>query len=123
MWIYEQVTGKLYQDGQYVVTGYSGFESGKNNPAMEDDENVGPIPQGLYLIMGPCNTVAHGPYVLPLVPDDDNEMYGRTGFLIHGDGIHDPGFASHGCIVLPHDVRVKIWTSGDHDLEVVRELN
>ncbi len=46
MWTYAQKTGSLLQDGQAVATGYSGFDEGKNNPAMQAIHDVGPIPQG-----------------------------------------------------------------------------
>jgi hypothetical protein len=53
---------------------------------------------------------------LPLTPDPGNEMYGRSGFLIHpGDRDKDP---SEGCICLPKSVMDEIEESGDSDLVV-----
>lgn len=86
---------------------------------MQSVKDVGPVPTGRYRIDAPVNTVTHGPYVLRIVPDPKNVMYGRTGFLIHGDSVVSPGTASEGCIVQSRDVREKIWASGDRDLEVV----
>ena len=63
--------------------------------------------------------MTHGPYVLPLTPDPENLMYGRDGFLIHGDSITNPGSASEGCIILPRSARTMIAASGDNRLEVV----
>jgi len=119
MWVYEQLTGHVSQDGVSKGTGYSGFEAGKNNPVMQDDKDVGPIPCGLYTVEPPRNTVEHGPFVLPLTPDPHNTMYNRDGFLCHGDSLRSPGQASRGCIILNRALRDQIWVSGDHQLRVV----
>ena len=119
MWIYRQANGQLWLGEECVGCGYSGCGVGKNNPVMEDVHNVGPIPRGRYLIGPAHDTTTHGPYVLDLTPCDVLGMHGRGGFLIHGDNRHDPGMASHGCIVLPRDIRERIGTSGIELLEVV----
>ena len=49
-WTYAQRTGDLQQDGKQVSAGYSGANEGKNNPAMEDVPDVGPIPRGDWTI-------------------------------------------------------------------------
>lgn len=118
-WTYEQATGRMLHDGERVAIGYSGAGDGKNNPAMQDVKNVGPLPCGLYTIDAPVDTVTHGPYVLRLEPYPENEMFGRAGFLIHGDSVVHPGTASEGCIILGRAIREKIWLSGDRQLEVV----
>jgi len=124
MWIYAQSTGKLFHATEdtdtpdLIAIGYAGAGAGKNNPNMESIRNVGPIPVGLFTIESPRDTI-HSPYTLPLTPYPANEMFGRAGFLIHGDSIHAPGTASQGCIILPRDIRYIIWGSGDHDIEVV----
>jgi hypothetical protein len=119
-WTWEQVTGRLRDgDGKLVGVGYSGLSAGKNNPAMQSVQDVGPIPEGIYYIGQPRDTVTHGPYVLPLTPDTDDVMFGRSGFLIHGDSVVSPGTASLGCIVLARDVRELIGRSSDHVLQVV----
>ena len=118
-WTYEQKTGQLSRDGANIIRGYSGAGEGKNNPADQEIHNVGPIPRGSYTINGPQDTVTHGPFVLPLEPDPANEMYGRSGFLVHGDSKLDPGSASEGCIVVGRAIRERMWNSGDHQLEVV----
>lgn len=122
MYTYEQSTGKLYSSisGGLVGTGYAGSGVGKNNPAMQHLHNVGPLPRGMYTIIGPPrDTPLHGKYVLILIPDEGNEMYGRSGFLCHGDSIKEPGTASEGCMVQAHDTRVMMWEGGDHRLQVV----
>lgn len=124
MWSWEQPTGKLRNNaGQIVDTGYSGKGEGKNNPAMQDVADVGPIPEGHYLISAPIDTPKHGPYVLRLTPANDNVMFGRAGFLIHGDNIEHPGSASEGCIILLRSTRERIWRSGDASIRVVKEFS
>ena len=120
MWTWRQIDGlMLAPDGAPGGNGYSGTREGKNNPAMQDVHNVGPIPCGDYWINAPQNTVTHGPFVLPLLAEKENQMFGRYGFLIHGDSIVEPGTASEGCIILSRQVRQAIWASGDRRLRVV----
>src|SRR5436305_15310341 len=119
MWIYNQSDGTLTHDGAPAGEGYSGFEEGKSNSAMQSVHDVGPIPQGLYQIGPPHDTPTHGPHVMALTPAAGTNTFGRDGFLIHGDSIANPGAASHGCIILPRTIRDEIAASGDHQLQVV----
>ncbi|MDR3720109.1 MAG: DUF2778 domain-containing protein [Candidatus Acidoferrales bacterium] len=122
-WTYAQKTGELQQDGKHVANGYSGAGVGKNNPAMQQVPNVGPIPRGDWTIAGPpVNTHDHGPYVLALKPAPTTETFGRSGFLVHGDSIESLGCASHGCVIMPRPVREQVWNSGDRDLKVVAQM-
>ena len=116
-WQYSQLTGQLSHDGADVAVGYSGFGEGRNNPDLQAEPNVGPLPVGKYTIGAPHDTPTHGPYVLRLEPDPENDMLGRAGFLIHGDNATST--ASHGCIILPRAIRTQIWASGDRALVVV----
>ncbi len=120
MWTYEQLTGRIIQDTELVGVGYSGSPAGKNNPDMQNVAQTGPLPRGTYTISAPRTSPHTGPYTLDLTPDPANEMFGRTEFRIHGDSIEHPGTASEGCIITGRHVREEIWTSGDHQLEVVR---
>jgi hypothetical protein len=132
MWTYEQISGRLFDpDGGFCAQGYSGGGTdlanidaiiGKNNPAMQAAHFMGPIPQGEWTVGEPVNSVTHGRYALPLTPDVDTDTFGRDHFLIHGDSIPNPGFASDGCIIQPYDARVKVWESGDHRLQVVGKM-
>lgn len=120
MWSYQQSTGQLANGGGTVVgNGYSGSPAGKNDPSKENVPCVGPIPRGLYTIEAPFNSPTHGPFAMPLEPDPANEMFGRSGFLMHGDSLEHPGCASEGCIIMPPQVRQQVWNSGDHQLQVV----
>lgn len=117
MWFYKQSTGELSQDGQYVATGYSGHAEGRNDPAMEDKADLGPLPRGLYVIGTPFDTTTHGPHVMRLSPCAGTDEHGRAGFLMHGDNTrHD---ASLGCVIMDRVTRDKVSASGDKNLEVI----
>jgi len=120
VWTYKQSSGELSRDGVAAGVGYSGYEAGKNNPAMQNVANTGPVPRGRYQIGAPMDLEGgpHGPFVLPLTPDPANQMFGRFGFLIHGDSIATPGFASRGCIIAGLPTREAIAASGDAELTV-----
>lgn len=116
---YQISTGELTRDGVPLGAGYSGQPECKNDPSKCDAHDHGPIPPGLYTIGEPHDSQTHGPFVLPLTPHHDNEMYGRSGFLIHGDSVAHPGTASQGCIIMPRAVRETVHRLGDLELEVV----
>lgn len=118
MWIYAQDTGYMSRGGTPFV-GYSGTGEGKNNPSMQNLRDIGPLPCGFYTIEPPVDSPEHGPFALPLVPDRDNTMFGRSDFMIHGDSIEHPGAASEGCIILDRDARQTIWVSNDKVLQVI----
>ncbi|MCC8402470.1 DUF2778 domain-containing protein [Paraburkholderia sp. MMS20-SJTN17] len=119
VWRYQQSTGRLYHNENFVSRGYSGKGVGKNNPSKEGVANVGPIPRGTYRIGEPFLHKHAGGDTLRLTPIHGTHTYGRDGFLIHGDSIKHPGQASNGCIIESPTVRTQIWNSGDHILEVV----
>lgn len=122
MWIYEQRTGDLYQDTDRDTSFmcYAGHGEGKNNPDLQHVKSVGPLPVGFYSIGAPYESIDHGPYVLRLTPAPENEMFGRAGFLIHGDSKKHSGHASHGCIVTSRQARTAVWLSDEHVLKVIR---
>lgn len=117
-WQYQISTGAMSRDGEVVAHGYSGQPECKNDPSKCGIPDKGPIPQGSYTIGHPVDTKTHGPFVLPLTPDPANEMFGRSGFLIHGDSVVAPGTASEGCIIMPRTARDAINKSGDAALVV-----
>lgn len=123
MWIWVQRLGSLYKEGDERPTakGYAGCCKYKNKPEFQSKIGKGPLPQGLYTIVRheEDDKRGHGPFVLRLIPDPANEMFGRAGFLIHGDSIKSPGTASQGCIVVSREAREHIWSSGDHSLKVI----
>ena len=128
-WKFRVTEGLLLDPSGNVVwkSAYAGGNEGKNpegvnNIAMQDQHNIGPLPQGKYTMTQ--LVLQHprlGPYVILLTPDAANEMFGRGDFRVHGDRT-DPTLvhaASEGCIIVPRFIREKMWTSDDHVIEVV----
>lgn len=122
MWIYVQKTGNLYNgNGLFIASGYAGHGEGVNNPALQNIHQEGPLPCGIYTIGAPYHNPKTGVYTMNLVPDPGNVMFGRSDFRIHGDNGKGNRSASEGCPVFPHEVRTKVWESGDHTLKVIAE--
>jgi hypothetical protein len=122
MWTYEQRSGRIMDaSGRVCGSAYSGHGQGLNDPDYQNVPEVGPVPQGVYTILPPIDTVEHGPFVLALEPQEGTETFGRSGFLIHGDSKAFAGQfqASHGCIVTERVTRELLWNSGDHVIEVI----
>lgn len=132
-WEYSQSTGQLtYVDNQTgvrtpVATGYSGNGLGLNNPAMQNEPNVGPIPQGTWAV-GPqqTNIINSGtpnqvtlPAFMRLTPDPGTNTFNRGGFIIHGDNPARNRTASEGCPVFDRPTRNQIGNSGDTIWRVV----
>lgn len=119
-WMFEQATGEFLDETNTIVAaGYAGREAGKNNPDMQNVKGIGPLPRGWYTAQEPNQDAVVGAFAMRLIPDGQNEMYGRNSFFMHGDSNEHPGLASHGCIVLPHNVREMFWNSGNHRIQVV----
>jgi hypothetical protein len=123
MWTYRQSTGQIFTaEHELAGTGYSGHAEGVNNPALQEHRGIGPLPRGIYKICTPFDSPDHGEYCLRLEPLSENEMFGRSGFLMHGDKKGAVGLfvASLGCIIQARAVRERVWNSGDHALEVIQ---
>jgi RHS repeat-associated protein len=132
-WIFHQSTGHIVHEsmsGKYddAGDGYAGHNDGLNSANYQDvpggpaNSNAGPLPQGDYSI-GPQQTNVTGsgtrlPASMRLTPNPNNNMLGRSGFLIHNGNMANQS-SSQGCIVLPLDIRNRIQSSGDHQLKVV----
>ncbi len=126
-WTYAQ-TGTLYRDGIKFAQDadvYAGNGNGRNNPAMQNVKNVGPLPCGKYKIGKPYVHPHLGQVTMDLTPDPSNEMFGRDLFRIHGISAAHPLGSSDGCICAPYGVRIFIADHlndlGGNDLEVVAE--
>lgn len=124
MWTWNSANGNLSRGGELVGTGYAGGDKGQrpdgvNNPALQNVHNVGPLPQGKYTIGEFLDRPTLGKFAGQLIPAPENEMYGRSGFYIHGDTEEMNQSASDGCIILPYTIREQIANSGDTDLQVV----
>jgi len=120
-WTYNQSTGILTDPAGHVVgTGYSGHGAGVNNPTLQNQRDVGPIPQGSYTI-GPAYHDSHrGPNAMRLTPVNGTRTFGRDGFLIHADNRHQNHTASEGCIILRPALRDRIAHSADRTINVTR---
>lgn len=118
-WLYAITSTEMSEDGIVAGKGYSGHGIYKNDPSATDKPDLGPLPIGNYTIGPPFTHPTKGPLVMRLSPEPENVMYGRCGFLIHGDSIKDPGNASNGCIILSHSIRQQMADSDDNDLTVI----
>ncbi|SHG71340.1 RHS repeat-associated core domain-containing protein [Fibrobacter sp. UWCM] len=134
LWEYAQNSGKLtYIDDKTGVRtlkaiGYAGKGLGKNNANWDNIRggknipNSGPLPAGKYTF-GPMienYITSRGvslPFTMQLIPDPENEMFGRSGFLAHGD--NSTHTASDGCLIFDRAMRKAIDESGDRALQVV----
>lgn len=124
MLIYEIATGKLSEVGHGLLAiGYSGNGKWKNDPTAQKVQGHGPIPEGIYTMQ-----LIDGDYegkkapVIRLLPEADNQMFGRSGFLIHGESLSHPGEASNGCIIQPKFARERaafLASEGDDKLQVI----
>jgi Protein of unknown function (DUF2778) len=132
-WVFNSTNGNLSHDGELVTdSGWAGHDAGRNNPAMEADRDIGPIPRGAWFIGEAIDSQHLGPIAMPLVPYavgddwgtalgsvDATNTYGRGGFFIHGASAINPGESSHGCVILPRVVRQQIAAGDDRILQVV----
>lgn len=108
---YEQSTGRFLLTGclgtRLIARGYAGAKGGRNNPALEHLQAIGPIPKGSYS----ARIVQHARFAHPAIyldPAPSNHMFGRSGFFIHGDNAKGDGSASTGCIILGRGHRLEV---------------
>ncbi len=125
-WKFVIKTGFLFDpSGKKVWTGYAGGNEGKNpegknNPAMCNVKDIGPLPPGMYTF-GEVVLQSHlGPFAIPLIPDASNDMMGRSGFYCHGDTTPS-GNASKGCIIAPRFIRDAMLASQYNRIQVIAE--
>lgn len=120
VWTYQQSTGALTDPaGKVIAHGYSGNGEGLNNPAKQSVRSIGPIPAGMWFItLKPLEHTDVGPLALPLSPLGHTAL-GRSLFRIHGDNKLGNHSASHGCVIMPRDIRQKIIDAGVTYLHVV----
>jgi Protein of unknown function (DUF2778) len=122
-WCYDISSGNMYApDGTIAGRGYSGNGEWKNQISAEGVKDHGPIPQGWYTMGTAIDSPQLGSIAIPLIPDPENNMQGRSGFFCHGDSILHPGDASDGCCIQPHDTRVEMNSSTDRRFEAVAHI-
>lgn len=116
---YSQISGGISLDDENIGDGYSGFGSGLDNPSLEAEHDVGPIPRGKWHIdRWDDHHGTKGPCVAVLSPVD-HDAHGRSAFLIHGDNPDVNHSASHGCIIASRPIRQQLRDSGQTELEVI----
>lgn len=124
-WRWDQSAGELTQDGKFIGKGYSGRGRGLNNPALQGERALGPVPRGKWRLVSVADSPNTGRFTITLhaidaTPDNDtHDATGRGAFRIHGDNARGDQSASRGCIILPRVLRERMWNSKDHILEVV----
>ena len=87
-------------DSTPIYMAYSG--KGTSRDRLEDVglTGRGPIPPGLYRCLDPRDYPTLGHWAVPLKPHFTTQMYGRSGFYIHGDNGSADFSASRGCVIL-----------------------
>ena len=88
-----------------VGYGYSGHQDALNDIHKQNLQGVGPLPAGTYIITAIRDDPERGKHTCELLPQTTNKMYGRSGFLIHGDTDAEAHNASDGCIIAPFLIR------------------
>lgn len=119
---FQQSTGEIRDaEGAFIAKGWAGNHQGKNNPAMQAEHNIGPLPQGLYSVGAWEEQHAHlGPWVAHL-QQIEGETFGRDAFYIHGAAV-DPsrfGQESKGCIVIPRTGRMIVKAYAPDQIRVI----
>jgi lipoprotein-anchoring transpeptidase ErfK/SrfK len=123
--VYDQAKGIVWlhdesspEKAKRLGKGYSGHPPHVNETEAEALKARGPIPRGSYRVHRPFDHVRLGPGCMFLEPNQGN-LFGRSGFLIHGDNRYGNNSASHGCIILPRAVRIEVGNLAPIDLTVV----
>ncbi len=105
-WVYEQSSGWLSLNGEPITVGYAGKGKGMNNGDFQYIRDVGPLPVGLWLVLGSQGHPTSQSWRLQYKAGPG--LKGRSGFLIHGGStVRD---SSRGCIILDAPTRAKFAT-------------
>lgn len=114
VWRYTIATGVMDNGLGQTFFGYAGKGMWMNDPGSIREKNLGPLPVGSYAIGSPRLHPRLGPLAFRLDPIPGTEMYGRSGFFIHGDNARGDHSASSGCIILNRMARSVIASSLPH---------
>lgn len=128
MWVFNISAGLILHNGLLLDSNvYSGaFPEGFNNPARQAERDIGPLPEGFWIVCGPpFEDTEHGKYILRLEPEKGTITYGRIGFLLHGKPLppRDIRTGSKGCICAGPDTRRRVYQSGDTKLQVISGIS
>ena len=124
-WTFEIPTGRYFNpSGAYVSTGYAGNGPDKDNVDSEAIVGQGPLPEATYAMGKWFDDPEKGPIVCHLTPLPGSEMYDRDAlsFMIHGDSLRHPGWASDGCCVADHPTRLAMSTSPCQFIRTVKQF-
>lgn len=108
--------------GLLMAYGYAGKAPYVNDASATNIPFKGPLPCGTYTFGVPIDKPeSTGPFSIPLIPEPQNEMYGRDGFFMHGDSREFAGMqkASDGCPIFARFARESVNSSPDRTLQVV----
>ena len=129
MYTFNISAGLFLQNGNLLDDDvYSGaWPEGFNDPTKVSNKDVGPLPAGLWRF---GKLIAKhpdlGPNVIPLIPVDVPNSYGRdmASFFMHGKPLPpaDIRSGSKGCICAQETTRLHVANSGDDGLTVVSGL-
>lgn len=125
-WFYIQDSGVILDEQKRKVTvGWAGHGAGRNNPAMQQVHDTGPLPQGLYKVGSwgdaesePSYPAHLGPFIASIT-QIEGETFGRSGFYIHGPGGADPLQSSKGCIEIHRPGRLLVMQGAPDFMRVV----
>ena len=118
-WQYSQSQGIISRNGQVILGGgYAGNGLGLNNPGAQDQHDVGPLPQGHYLMTALVDSPKTGIATINSLTRTPARKC--TRFLLSesmGDNGRDDQSSSDGCIVAATPLTGKpIWATQDHAL-------
>jgi hypothetical protein len=110
-YIYDRYWGIFTQQSEtpgktnLIGYGYSGKACALNDIHRQNIQGVGPLPAGTYIVESIYDDPERGKHTCKLLPLTTDKMYGRSGFLIHGDTLAEAHDASDGCIIVPFLIR------------------
>ena len=118
---YSQSDGTLTNyEVNVIANGWAGHGQAKNNPFMENERSLGPLPKGLYRV-GEWQTHPRlGPLAAPL-EQIEGETFGRSDFWVHGPSRNPDkyGQESNGCIVISKPQREIVHNMNPDFIQVV----
>ena len=120
-YVYAQRTGQLKLGNDVIGTGYSG-RGAANNPGMQNQRNVGPIPGGDFVMTRRADPGTGEPIIdlLPVAPSNAAGRFPFESFKIRCE-TNPPGGGGAGDIVLPRPAidRIQINNADFSQLKVV----
>jgi peptidoglycan hydrolase-like protein with peptidoglycan-binding domain len=109
-WVFAVTQGRVYDPNGTLFNSesYAGDPSHFNKIEFENLQSRGPLPRGLYKMVSFHSVYQGKANTIKLLPVNVPNLYGRSGFLIHGSNNPAGHTGSEGCIIVPANRR-KIW--------------